>query len=80
LVLSALLSATGYVGDTKQQTAEVVQAIRYGTGLIPALILIIGILLLALVPINHKRELEIQAAIEAKHRQTGDPGLEASNS
>jgi len=79
LVLSALLSATGYVGDTKQQTAEVVQAIRYGTGLIPALILIIGILLLALVPINHKRELEIQAAIEAKHRQTSDPGLEVSN-
>jgi Na+/melibiose symporter-like transporter len=45
----------------------VVQAIRYGTGLIPAVIIIIGIILLAMVPINHKRELEIQAAIEAKH-------------
>jgi GPH family glycoside/pentoside/hexuronide:cation symporter len=67
LILSVLLSATGYIGDTKHQTAEVVQAIRYGTGLIPALIIIIGIILLAMVPINHKRELEIQAAIEAKH-------------
>ena len=67
LILSALLSAAGYIGDTKHQTAEVVQAIRYGTGLIPAVILIIGIILLAMVPINHKRELEIQAAIEEKH-------------
>ena len=67
LILSALLSAAGYIGDTKHQTAEVIQAIRYGTGLIPAVILIVGIILLALVPLNHKRELEIQAAIEAKH-------------
>ena len=67
LILSALLSASGYIGDTKHQTAEVVQAIRYGTGLIPAVILVIGIILLALVPINHKRELEIQATIEEKH-------------
>ncbi len=67
LILSVLLSAAGYIGDTKHQTAEVVQAIRYGTGLIPAVIIIIGIILLAMVPINHKRELEIQAAIEAKH-------------
>ncbi len=67
LILSALLSAAGYIGNTKHQTAEVVQAIRYGTGLIPALILIVGIVLLAMVPLNHKRELEIQAAIEEKH-------------
>ena len=67
LILSVLLSAAGYIGDTKHQTAEVVQAIRYGTGLIPAVIIIIGIILLAMLPINHKRELEIQAAIEAKH-------------
>jgi GPH family glycoside/pentoside/hexuronide:cation symporter len=67
LILSVLLSAAGYIGETKHQTAEVVQAIRYGTGLIPALIIIIGIILLAMVPINHKREVEIQIAIEAKH-------------
>jgi GPH family glycoside/pentoside/hexuronide:cation symporter len=67
LILSVLLSAAGYIGDTKHQTAEVVRAIRYGTGIIPAVIIIIGIILLAMVPINHKRELEIQAAIEAKH-------------
>jgi glycoside/pentoside/hexuronide:cation symporter, GPH family len=67
LILSVLLSAAGYIGNTKHQTAEVVQAIRYGTGLIPAAILIIGIILLAMVPINHKREREIQVAIEGKH-------------
>jgi Na+/melibiose symporter-like transporter len=69
LRLSTLLSAAGYVGETKHQTAEVVQAIRFGTGLIPALILAVGILLLSRLPINHKREWEIQAAIEEKHGQ-----------
>jgi Na+/melibiose symporter-like transporter len=73
LILSALLSAAGYIGGSKSQTAEVVQAIRIGTGIIPAVILLIGIFLLILMPINHKRELEIQAAIEAKHgRQSAD--------
>ena len=67
LVLSTLLSASGYVGEIKHQTAQVVQAIRFGTGLIPAAILLVGVILLAKLPINHKRELEIQAAIEAKH-------------
>jgi glycoside/pentoside/hexuronide:cation symporter, GPH family len=67
LILSTLLSATGYVGSVKTQSAEVVQAIRIGTGIIPAVILLVGIILLSQLPINHKRELEIQAAIEAKH-------------
>ena len=67
LILSAVLSAAGYVGDSKSQTAEVVQAIRYGTGIIPAVILLIGIFLLIQVPLNHQKELEIQAAIEEKH-------------
>ncbi|HOU14917.1 MAG TPA: MFS transporter [Anaerolineae bacterium] len=67
LILSALLSATGYVGGSKSQSLEVVRAIRLGTGIIPAVILLIGIGLLILLPINHKRELEIQAAVEEKH-------------
>jgi GPH family glycoside/pentoside/hexuronide:cation symporter len=67
LILSTLLSAAGYVGSSKSQSAEVVQAIRLGAGLIPAVILLIGILLLILLPLNHKKELEIQAAIEEKH-------------
>ena len=72
LVLSTLFSMTGYVGEVKHQTAEVVQAIRFGTGLIPAAILLIGILLLAKLPIDHKRELEIQAAIEEKHGMSSE--------
>ncbi len=67
LILSALLSSAGYIGNVKQQSAEVVRAIRFGTGLIPAIFLAAGILLLVFLPIDHKRELEIQAAIEAKH-------------
>lgn len=67
LILSVMLSAAGYVGETKSQTAEVVQAIRFGTGIIPAIIILIGIILLFRFPIDHKRELEIQTAIETKH-------------
>lgn len=74
LILSAMLSASGYVGSVKAQTPEVVRAIRLGTGIIPAVILAVGLLLLSQLPINHKRELEIQAAIEAKH---GTQTLEA---
>jgi Na+/melibiose symporter-like transporter len=67
LILSALLSAAGYVGETKSQTAEVVRAIRYGTGIIPAMILLVGIVLLANLPITHRHELDIQAAIAERH-------------
>jgi GPH family glycoside/pentoside/hexuronide:cation symporter len=74
LILSAMLSASGYVGESKGQSAEVVRAIRIGTGIIPAAILLVGIGLLTLLPLNHKRELEIQSAIEAKHGE--EPGLE----
>jgi glycoside/pentoside/hexuronide:cation symporter, GPH family len=69
LILSTLLSAAGYIGTSKSQTAEVVQAIRFGTGIIPAIILLAGIVLLIFLPINHQREIEIQAAIEKKHGQ-----------
>ena len=72
LILSTLLSAAGYVGESKSQTAEVVQSIRLGTGIIPAAFLFVGIVLLILLPINHKKELEIQAAIQEKHGKKPD--------
>jgi len=77
LILSAMLSSAGYVGGSKSQSAEVVQAIRMGTGIIPAAILLVGIVLLAMLPMNRKRELEIQAAIEEKHSGRPDVSLAA---
>ncbi len=67
LILSVLLTSAGYVGAVKHQAPEVVQAIRIGTGIIPALILLTGIIIFYTLPINHKRELEIQAEIELIH-------------
>lgn len=67
VILSSLMSAAGYVGDTKVQTAEVVRAIRLGTGIIPALILLAGIFVLSRIPIGKERQKEIETAIEAKH-------------
>jgi len=67
LILSWMLTIAGYVGETRHQTVEVVRAIRIGVGLVPAIILLIGIVLLTQLPLNKQRELEIEAAIEAKH-------------
>lgn len=72
VILSSLMSAAGYVGESKEQSAEVVRAIRLGTGIIPAGILLAGILILSRIPINHKREKEIEAAIDDKHGSKSD--------
>lgn len=68
LILSTLLTASGYVGSSKVQTQEVVNAIRLGVGIIPASILLIGIVLLMFLPLSKKREMEIQSQIEAKYK------------
>ena len=65
-----MLTAARYVGESQHQTAEVVQAIRYGTGLVPAVILLIGIALLTQLPVDHKREREIQKAVKELHSTT----------
>ena len=67
LILSWMLTVSGYVGEVKHQTAEVIQSIRIGVGLVPSIILMIGIFLIILLPLDHKRELEIEAAISRKH-------------
>lgn len=67
VILSSLMSAAGYVGSSKTQTAEVVRAIRLGTGIIPAVILLAGIIVMSRIPINFKREKDIQEAIEDLH-------------
>lgn len=67
LIMSTMLSATGYVGGQKHQTAEVAQAIRVATGIIPAVILLAGLGLLMLMPISFAREKEIQQLINEKH-------------
>ena len=67
LILSTLLSATGYDGSTSVQAPEVVRAIRIGTGLIPAIILLAGIAVMTLIPLSKEREDGIQDRIREKH-------------
>jgi len=69
LLLGALLSATGYVGSIREQTPEVVRAIRIGVGLIPSIILFIGLIIFSLWPIGKKEEDELLVNIEAKHKR-----------
>jgi GPH family glycoside/pentoside/hexuronide:cation symporter len=75
LILSWLLTAAGYVGSSKHQTAEVIQAIRLGVGLVPAIMLVVGIALLVLLPLNFQQEQEIQAAMEEKHGQKPETAI-----
>ncbi|MBB6479944.1 MFS transporter [Spirochaeta isovalerica] len=77
VILSSLMSAAGYVGTTKEQSVEAVRAIRLGTGIIPAVILLAGILILSRMPINHKREKEIEQAIDAKHKGKRNPIIDS---
>lgn len=77
VILSSLMSVAGYVGESKEQTAEVVRAIRLGTGIIPALILLAGILVLSRVPIGNERQKEIEAAIEVRHGAGNNSSHEA---
>ncbi|MCX6363163.1 MAG: MFS transporter [Actinobacteria bacterium] len=67
LVLSALLAITGYTASDPH-APETVQAVRWGAGLVPGLILLIGVLLLRRLPVNHTKEREIQSAVEEKHQ------------
>lgn len=66
LVLSGLLALAGY-SASDPHAPQTIQAIRIGAGLIPALLLLGGILLLIRLPITKQREAEIQAEVEAKH-------------
>lgn len=72
LILSSLLEATKYNGAVKQQTAEVVNAIRLGTGIIPAVILLAGLAVLMFVPFGLQREKEITHLVQKKHGSEDD--------
>ena len=72
LIMGAFLSKAGYDGSVKAQTLEVVQAIRTAVGLIPSIILIVGILLLLKFPFGKKEEEMIHQQIVAKHQTDRD--------
>lgn len=72
LVLGILLDNAGYDGSVTVQTEAVETAIRIGTGLFPAIILAIGLIILYLVPIDKNREGEILNEMEHVHKSHND--------
>jgi glycoside/pentoside/hexuronide:cation symporter, GPH family len=66
----ALLTATGYVEQTTSTTVvqppEAIAAIRFLTGLLPALFFIAGIVLCAFYPLTRERHARMLKAIEKK--------------
>lgn len=67
LILGYLLDASGYIGGQKIQSESVVSAIRYGTGIIPAAILLVGLVVLRLLPLDRNKENNIQNKTIEKH-------------
>lgn len=67
LLLGTILDITGYDGAIKEQSAEVVKAIRIGVGIIPAIILLIGILVMLKFPFGKKDEKILHDKIVEKH-------------
>ncbi len=70
-ILSKVLHIVDYApyvnGMRVNQTETVMQAIRYTTGLFPAILVFVAILIVRLLPIDKKREDEIQHLIKEKH-------------
>jgi len=67
LLLGTMLDIAGYNGAIKEQSALVIRAIRTGVGIVPAIILLIGILLLLKFPFGKEDEGRLQDEIVAKH-------------
>ncbi len=72
-IMSKVLHIVEYApyvdGIRVDQTEEVMQAIRYITGIFPAVLILLAILALRKLPIDKKREDEIQSLIKEKHSQ-----------
>lgn len=67
-----ILSAFGYNGTSKVQTAAAQWGIRLATGIMPAVLLLIGIFFLSKYPIDKKTEEWVEAETLKKHG--ADPG------
>jgi len=68
LIIGAFLSSSGYDGAVKVQAPEVVNAIRLSTGLIPAVLLLVGIIVLSFMPLGKKQEDQLKDAIEDRRK------------
>lgn len=58
-IFTTIISNHGYDGTLKEQTLEAVRGIRIGAGLVPIIMLLVGLVPLLLFPIGRKLEKEI---------------------
>lgn len=71
-IFSFSLEYINYDGEATVQAAETVKGLRMIIGLMPAGLLLLGVIILSFLPLNRKRELEIEQQIKEKHDETGD--------
>lgn len=76
-VFSFMLEFVNYNGEVTVQTADTIKGLRLTIGLMPAGILLIGVLILSLLPIGKNRELEIERLIKEKHGEAEEEEITA---
>ena len=67
-VYTQIISAFGYDGATKVQDATSQWGIRLATGLMPVIMIALGLFFLSKYPINKAEEDEIEAETISRHR------------
>lgn len=64
-----IISAFGFVAGAHEQSAEALMGIRIGTGVLPAVFMVLSIVPLFFLPIGKKREREISAFAESRQME-----------
>ena len=69
-VYTQIISAFGYDGATKIQSATAQTGIRLATGLMPAIMIVLGLFFLFKFPLDKEKEDAIEEEILLRHRST----------
>lgn len=75
VVFTNIINAYGYDGSAAMQTEQAIWGIRVGTGLVPIIMGLIGLIPLLMFPINQKREVEISQFSQYARRSCEQPEL-----
>jgi GPH family glycoside/pentoside/hexuronide:cation symporter len=68
-IFTSILSAYKFVAGSEEQSAQAIQGIKIGAGLIPFILTLVGIIPLLFFPINKKREQELsEFSVKQRHK------------
>jgi GPH family glycoside/pentoside/hexuronide:cation symporter len=74
-IFTALIARYGFLSGSAEQSARALQGIRIGAGVIPFFFILIGTLPILFSPITLKKERELSAFSEERHRMRNEQGV-----